>query len=101
ATDDVGGEVRVTGDGAGNLNGKPFAAMKTDLTLSNLLGEGGAPRTGSLPTLRGEVRLNAMALDTVDKVFAGALGASGLVLARDVGPSAEVLLLAASNPQAG
>ena len=42
-----------------------------------------------------------MILSSCLLVPVGGLAASGLVLAKDMGPSAEVLLLAASNPGAG
>ncbi|VAX36914.1 hypothetical protein MNBD_PLANCTO03-84, partial [hydrothermal vent metagenome] len=101
ATDDLAGEVRLTNDGSGQLNGKPLASMKTDLTFANLLDTGGAPKVDTLPTFRGEVRVNGIALDTVDAVFGSLYAERGLRLAREIGPKADILLLAASNPQAG
>jgi hypothetical protein len=101
STDDVGGEVRVTAGASGDLDGEPFVAMSTDMTLSGLLNASGGFSVASLPALRGEVRLNAQALGKVDEILGARLAASGLVLAKDIGPSAEVLLLAASNPGAG
>lgn len=101
ATDDLAGEVRLTSDASGRFNGKPFASMKTDITLAGLLDAAGAPRKGGLPTFRGEVRVDGIELDTVDKVFGSLYADSGLVLVQDLGPRADILLLGASNPAAG
>ncbi len=100
-TDDLAGEVRVTSDAAGRLNGKPFAAMKTDITLAGLLDGAGAPRTTALPSLRGEVRVEGVEVDTIDKVFGSLYREAGIVLVQDIGPRADLVLLAASNPGAG
>lgn len=101
ATDDVADDVTVVGDMTGTLDGKPLAAAKINMTLAGLLDASGAPATDSLPSLRGEVRVEKLALDTVDAVFGSLYRDKGLLLTRDVGPTGDIVVLAASNPTVG
>jgi hypothetical protein len=101
ATDDLDGRVDVSAEARARLGDKPLGAAAAAFTLSGLLGPEGAPATGRLPTLAGQARLEGLALDTVDAVFGGYYRERGLVLARDIGPTAELVVLAASNPEAG
>ncbi|HZW09364.1 MAG TPA: hypothetical protein VFF69_05615, partial [Phycisphaerales bacterium] len=100
-TADAAGQVRLTGEAAGQVDGNEVGALSSDITLSNLLGPGGAPATGALPTLRGEVRADALHMPTLDKILSPWLGSSGLALSRELGARGDALLLAASNPDAG
>ncbi|MFG0259965.1 MAG: hypothetical protein ACF8LK_06385 [Phycisphaerales bacterium JB041] len=101
ATDDVNDDVTLVGDMSGNLNGKPLAVARVNMTLAGLLDSAGAPATDSLPTLRGEIRVEKLALDTVDAVFGPLYRDRGLLLTRDVGPTGDIVILAASNPSQG
>ena len=101
ATDDVADNVTLVGAMNGMLNGKPLAGAKINMTLAGLLNASGAPATDSLPSLRGEVRVEKLALDTVDAVFGSLYRDRGLLLTRDVGPTGDIVILAASNPGVG
>ncbi len=101
ATDDLAKDITVVGDMSGRLNGKPLGSAKINMTLAGLLDATGAPKVGSVPTLRGEVRVEKLAMDTIDAVFGPLYRESGLVLVRDVGPQGDVVILAASNPGSG
>lgn len=101
ATDDLAGEVGLVGGFSARLNGQPLASASMNMTLAGLLDTDGAPATGRLPALRGEIRAEQVALDTIDTVFGSLYRDSGLVLTREVGPRADMVLLAASNPGAG
>jgi hypothetical protein len=101
STADAAGEVRITGNAAARVAGSEAGGLRSDITLSNLLGPGGAPATGALPTLRGEVRADALNMGTLDRLLAPWLGASGITLAQDLGGRGDALLLAAPNAEAG
>lgn len=101
ATDDAGDDVSLTTDAGLTIDGEPAANVRTDMTLSGLLGPSGAPRLDSLPMLRGEARLEAAQTATLDKLLAPWLEGTGVELTKDLGERAELLALAASDPEAG
>ncbi len=101
ATDDLDGEIRITSDASGRLNGNPFASMNADITLTGLLDDAGAPQQGTLPSFRGEVRIDSLALNTIDALFGSLYADTGITLVKDIGTNADLLLLAVSNPAVG
>lgn len=100
-TQDLAGGVRLTSDAGATIDGQPLAGIRADMTFSNLLTASGAPSTGALPSLQGEARIEGVRIATLDRLLAPMLAKSGVVLTKEVGDRADVLLLAASNPKAG
>lgn len=100
SSDDLAGVVRLNADAASSISSAGKIAsggkLNADLSTSGLLDANGAPIAGLPKTIDGRISLRGASTEILQPIVAGALANSGLSLdlPRDIGPTADVELVA-------
>lgn len=90
---DLAGPVRLTASTSATLDGQPAGTLAADLTAAGLLDAAGAPVAGPPRSLQGTLAVKGIAT-AIAQPF---VGATGLDLPSDIGPSLDLNLTAASQ----